>query len=108
MTQIADEREVHQSNFSLLREQQQNGDSAMPEWLDELRRAGMRRFEEAGFPTTRDEEWRVTNVAGVAKKPRRLGEIPPDGRGIEAATPFSLAAEAVARVGFFNSHYSPP
>jgi len=37
MTQIADEREVHQSNFSLLREQQQDGDSAMPDWLDELR-----------------------------------------------------------------------
>src|SRR5689334_22117797 len=105
MTQIADEREVHQSNFSLLREQQ-NGDAGMPQWLEELRRAGMRRFEEAGFPTTRDEEWRFTNVAPIAKTPWRLAEVPREGKRVEAATQFSFGAEAAAELVFINGHYS--
>jgi Fe-S cluster assembly protein SufD len=105
MTQIADEREVHQSNFSLLREQQ-NGDAAMPEWVEELRRAGMRRFEEIGFPTTREEEWRFTNVAPIAKTPWRLAEIPRDGMRVEAATQFSFGGEAAMELVFVNGHYS--
>jgi Fe-S cluster assembly protein SufD len=35
----------------------------------EVRRAAFDRFEERGFPTTRDEEWRFTNVAPVAAQP---------------------------------------
>ena len=37
------------------------------EWLDGLRESGMRRFAELGFPTTKDEEWRFTNVAQIAR-----------------------------------------
>jgi len=35
--------------------------------LAELRRRGAERFAELGFPTTREEEWRFTNVAPVAR-----------------------------------------
>jgi Fe-S cluster assembly protein SufD len=38
-----------------------------PEPLRELRRRAAERFAELGFPTTRLEEWRFTNVAPVAK-----------------------------------------
>jgi Fe-S cluster assembly protein SufD len=34
-----------------------------PDWLQELRREGLRRFESAGLPTSRDEEWRDTNLS---------------------------------------------
>jgi Fe-S cluster assembly protein SufD len=38
-----------------------------PEWLEQLRRAGMDRFSATGFPTSRDEEWRFTPVAPITQ-----------------------------------------
>jgi Fe-S cluster assembly protein SufD len=38
-----------------------------PEWLARARQAAFDRFQERGFPTTRDEEWRFTNVAPIAQ-----------------------------------------
>ena len=40
---------------------------AAPRWLRELRARGFERFAEAGFPTTRDEDWRFTNVSAIAQ-----------------------------------------
>ena len=40
-----------------------------PSWLHEIRRAAMQGFVEKGFPTTRQEEWRNTNVAPIAAVP---------------------------------------
>jgi Fe-S cluster assembly protein SufD len=39
--------------------------SAHPEWLEELRVAAFRRFEELGFPTPRDEAWRYTGLQPI-------------------------------------------
>jgi Fe-S cluster assembly protein SufD len=36
-------------------------------WVQELREAAFQRFAELGFPTTREEEWRFTNVAPIAR-----------------------------------------
>lgn len=44
-------------------------DSAVPGWLDELRRAAVGHFNSVGFPTNRDEEWRFTNIAPIARTP---------------------------------------
>ena len=38
-----------------------------PNWLTPMRRRAMARFAELGFPTTRDEEWRFTNVGPIAR-----------------------------------------
>ena len=35
--------------------------------LEETRAQAARRFAELGFPTPREEEWRFTNVAPIAK-----------------------------------------
>lgn len=40
-----------------------------PEWLANLRKNAMAAFAELGFPTTRAEDWRFTNVAPIAKLP---------------------------------------
>ena len=45
-----------------------------PAWLNALRKAGISRFAETGFPTTRDEDWRFTNVAPLAKLPMAPAE----------------------------------
>jgi len=39
-----------------------------PAWLAPLRRAGMERFAETGFPSSRDEEWRFTPLAPVTRR----------------------------------------
>ena len=38
-----------------------------PSFVADLRAKGLARFEEVGFPTRRDEAWRQTNVAPIAK-----------------------------------------
>ncbi len=35
--------------------------------METIRQDAARRFAELGFPTTRDEEWRFTNVSSIAK-----------------------------------------
>ena len=40
-----------------------------PQWLEELRSAAIGRFDLLGFPTTRDEDWRYTNIASLARRP---------------------------------------
>jgi len=46
-------------------------EAKQPSWLFPLRKAGIARFAELGFPTTRHEDWRFTNVAPIAKLPFR-------------------------------------
>ncbi|MGD0366616.1 MAG: hypothetical protein ABSA94_04110, partial [Acidobacteriaceae bacterium] len=36
-------------------------------WLRQLREDAFARFCETGFPTTRDEDWRFTSVAAIAR-----------------------------------------
>jgi Fe-S cluster assembly protein SufD len=66
-------------------------------WIRELRDAAFQRFSELGFPTTRNEEWRFTNVAPIARatfgavKPERLLRVP---AGVARLT----AADGEARV----------
>src|SRR5208337_1326790 len=55
-----------------------------PSWLHEIRRAAMAGFAEKGFPTTRQEEWRNTNVAPIAAvpfQPATTPRPPPQGGG---------------------------
>jgi Fe-S cluster assembly protein SufD len=44
------------------------GSTTEPSWLRNLRRKGIEHFAEAGFPTTRDEEWKFTSVASIADR----------------------------------------
>ena len=43
-----------------------------PAWLRELRESAFARFSSAGFPTLRDEDWRFTSLAPLARTPFRL------------------------------------
>jgi len=42
---------------------------ASPSWLAPMRRAGINRFAELGYPTVHLEDWRFTNLAPLAKLP---------------------------------------
>jgi Fe-S cluster assembly protein SufD len=45
-----------------------------PAWVRNLRRKGIEHFAAAGFPTTRDEEWKFTSVAPIADRPFALAQ----------------------------------
>lgn len=64
MTAVKEQQDVYLSTFQA-REKTFSG----PSWLSEIRRAAIHRFAELGFPTTRQEEWRFTNVASIAQTP---------------------------------------
>ena len=40
-----------------------NGGSGVPQWFEHLRREAIQQFGTSGFPNSRDERWRFTNVA---------------------------------------------
>lgn len=77
--------------------------SATTPWLTGLRQEAFRRFENLGFPTTRQEEWRFTNVKCIAETEFALAEIPPP-LSRETISPFVLD-EDYLRLVFVNGHY---
>lgn len=50
-----------------------------PSWVPPLRKAGLTRFAEQGFPSLQMEDWRFTNVSALSKLPFRFptGEVTP-------------------------------
>ncbi len=105
MVEAADPRTVYREDFASL-----EGDlyAAEPEWLRGLRRKALERFEAVGFPTTKEEMWRHTNVAPIARQ-RFLPAARLEGDGVSAdrvrAARFSQfeGSELV----FVNGHYAP-
>ena len=79
-----------------------------PAWVCPLRKAGMARFAELGFPTLKQEDWRFTNVAPIAKLPfRPVLEAAQDGLTREAIAGFTFGRLAASRLVFINGHYAP-
>src|SRR5688500_3659028 len=104
MTQLVEEKNVHLSNFS--RVEKHLGGVGQP-WLEKMRKAAMAAFEQVGFPTTRDEEWRFTNVTPIAKTPFKLAESADVSAAREAAANFGFGQQSAAEMVFVNGHYAP-
>ena len=64
MTQSSEPMEWYKTRFDL-NEKSLNGGAASA--FHALRRKGMERFSALGFPTTRHEEWRYTNLAPLSR-----------------------------------------
>jgi Fe-S cluster assembly protein SufD len=81
-----------------------------PRWLTEIRRAGMERFHEMGFPTVRDDAWKYTNVAPIRKVPfepaPEAGPIAAPGRGQRPHPGPLPEGEGEIQVVFVNGRYS--
>jgi Fe-S cluster assembly protein SufD len=65
--------------------------------LEHIRQQASRRFSELGFPTTRNEEWRFTNVARIAKTPFAPAPEAPD---------YYVPNDNAQRLVFINGRYS--
>ena len=51
--------------LSAFKSYQENGAGCGPAWLKELRESAIASFGKLGFPTTRDEDWKYTNVEPI-------------------------------------------
>jgi Fe-S cluster assembly protein SufD len=81
--------------------------AAEPAYLRGLREEGRSHFAALGFPTTRLEEWRYTNVAPIAAADFRLAsrEHPPIAR--EAVEAISFPVFACSLFVFVNGRFRP-
>jgi Fe-S cluster assembly protein SufD len=75
--------------------------------LRRLRRECLARFSELGFPTTRQEEWRYTNVEPLARVPFRPGRPDPEGIHRSAVESLSFPVFACHLFVFVNGRFAP-
>ncbi len=78
--------------------------SAVPGWLAPLREAAISRFAASGFPTTREEDWKYTNVARLVNVGFRPALDP--GAAAAVAVPSLLGDGAAARLVFVNGRFA--
>jgi Fe-S cluster assembly protein SufD len=69
MIETMSEKDIYLEDHARFEKEQGAGD---PAWLRRTREAAIERFAELGFPTARNEDWRFTSVAPLAKVPFRL------------------------------------
>jgi Fe-S cluster assembly protein SufD len=77
---------------------------AGPPWVARLRQEAIGAFAARGFPTTRDEEYRFTNVAPIASTAFNRA---PEGAVEAEAVNAHLFPEAVADLVFVNGRFAP-
>lgn len=80
--------------------------AAVPDWLHKLRGTAFARFCAVGFPTLKDEDWRFTSVAPIARTAFKLAH--------EEAKSFAVSdlarwrmKDAAARLVFWNGRFAP-
>jgi Fe-S cluster assembly protein SufD len=78
--------------------------AGQPAWLRAARRQAFDRFLDLGFPGTRLEEWRFTNVAPIAESRFPLAE--PAHLTAADIEPWTFADVAI-RLVFVNGYYAP-
>jgi Fe-S cluster assembly protein SufD len=84
-----------------------NGGREAPQWARSLRLSGITRFEELGFPTTKNEDWHFTSVEPIVA--REFAPITAGGaaRKVTAAelAPFGFGATGWHTLVFVNGRF---
>lgn len=112
----SDLTDLSQSNTDLRQElfDRLDADSLGPKWLLPVRKSAVARFADAGFPTTKQEDWRFTDVSAIkelALKPVFQAELSPELDGEVATRSLVASVEACRLVfvdGVFQSTLSSP
>jgi Fe-S cluster assembly protein SufD len=78
-----------------------------PAWLSAIRREAIGRFADLGFPTTREEEWRDTNVAPIAQGVFRPAAPGANGLTAGKLAEFTFGNVECCNLVFVNGIYSP-
>lgn len=81
--------------------------SIAPDWTNSLHMEGMTRFVQKGLPTTRDEEWRFTNIAPLLRQGFQLPTHDTEIDSVVAPLVEQAAlSEEFHRMVFVNGRYS--
>ena len=104
-TGYSDKRDWYLSSFAGF---EKNLNGGWPASVHALRQAAMECFAESGFPTSRDEEWRHTNLSALT----RIAFHPvlrSDPATLTTADlePFTFADLRCTRLVFVNGHFAP-
>ncbi len=102
VTEIATKQNSYRAAFDALQARVQGHG---PSWLRQLRENAFARFEELGFPSVKDEEWKYTNVAAIAKAdffPDVSKEVPDSGTDASGLTRFGSPETAASQLIFVN------
>ena len=99
MTQLAERHDAYLAAFERLQ-----GAGVVPPPIAALRDRGYERFSALGFPTTRLESWRFTNVAPIARTDFAAAE--PAAVASSALAPYELHGVQGAQVVVVNGHFA--
>jgi Fe-S cluster assembly protein SufD len=83
------------------------GALAGPSWLGPLRHRALDHFAERGFPTTRDEDWRYTNLTSLAETPFRPAMPSPADVPTAGLERLTIAGAEGPRLVFIDGRYAP-
>ena len=77
-----------------------------PSWLRDLRESAFARFSAVGFPTTRDEDWRFTNISALVRTPFRLARGSANQFTVSDLVQWRMEG-AAARLVFVDGRFEP-
>ena len=100
VTELVKQKDSFQNAFRTLQE----GLAGAPaSWIGRLRENAMARFEELGFPTTKEEEWKYTNVAPIARADFKPGiETPTGATSAKEFASFEITETKDSQLVFVN------
>ncbi|HLJ97923.1 MAG TPA: SufD family Fe-S cluster assembly protein, partial [Gemmataceae bacterium] len=105
MIDVKEETNSYLSNFARFENESAHDGHA---WLHRLRKAALKRFTELGFPLTRNEDWKFTNVAPIAKIPfRSVASEDKSGVTAEVLKRAVVAIQDSVQLVFINGRYAP-
>jgi Fe-S cluster assembly protein SufD len=98
-------KDIYLANFAQFeRDVAQNGQA----WTHQLRKAAIARFAELGFPTTRHEDWKYTNVGPITRIAFQPAQRTAHGLAGEALAAAMIPPDLVcAQLVYINGHYVP-
>jgi len=102
VTEIVRRENSYRQAFLELQERRE-GESVA--WLERLRAGAMERFEESGFPSVKDEEWKYTNVAAIAAVDFQPASLQTSAEGevdLQGLALFRHLETAKSQLVFFN------
>jgi Fe-S cluster assembly protein SufD len=76
-------------------------------WLSALRRSAAERFTSVGYPKTADEDWRLTNVAAIARTKFAPAPAHLDDEASHLARESAFGPDAAIELVFINGHFAP-
>jgi len=99
-----DPRDLHAARYEAFAAGRPAGE---PGWLAARRKDAMSAFSAQGFPTTRDEDWRYTSVATIARTPFEPGVPGPKALRREHVEAAALPVYACSLFVFVNGRFAP-